>query len=63
MIAKYHARSIGLKKSKNMIGKVILIVFLALVVFLLLIGASTIIAMLMIYQEKAKDIDDNDNNE
>lgn len=46
-----------------MIGKVILIVFLALVVFLLLIGASTIIAMLMIYQEKSKDIDDNDNNE
>ncbi len=46
-----------------MIGKVILIVFLALVVFLLLIGASTIIAMLMIYQEKAKDIEDNDNNE
>ena len=46
-----------------MIGKVILIVFLALVVFLLLIGTSTIIAMLMIYQEKAKDIDDNDNNE
>lgn len=46
-----------------MIGKVILIVFLALVVFLLLIGASTTIAMLMIYQEKAKDIEDNDNNE
>lgn len=46
-----------------MIGKVILIVFLALVVFLLLIGVSTIIALLMIYQEKAKDIDDNDNNE
>ena len=45
-----------------MIGKVILIVFLALVVFLMLIGASTIIAML-IYQEKAKDIEDNDNNE
>lgn len=46
-----------------MIGKVILIIFLALVVFLLLIGTSTIIAMLMIYQEIAKDIDDNDNNE
>ena len=46
-----------------MIGKLILIVFLALVVFLLLIGAATMIAMLMIYQEKAKDIDDNDNNE
>ena len=46
-----------------MIGKVILIVFLALVVFLLLIGASTIIALIMIDQEKAKDIEDNDNNE
>ena len=46
-----------------MIGKVILIVFLVLVVFLFLIGASTIIAMLMIYQEKEKDIADNDNNE
>ena len=46
-----------------MIGKVILIVFLALDVFLLLIGASTIIALLMKYQEKAKDIEDNDNNE
>ena len=46
-----------------MIGKLILIIFLALVVFLLLIGASTIIALLMIYQERAKDIEDNDNNE
>ena len=46
-----------------MIGKVILIVFLALVVFLLLIGASTITALIMIDQEKAKDIEDNDNNE
>ena len=45
-----------------MIGKVILIVFLALVVFLMLIGASTIIALLMIYQEKPKDTEDNDNN-